>query len=260
MIPPRRARRTTNANVPCRQPTEQPSRHRDRASARRRDRRCRLLRALGKPVNPGGRGRQGVSDVVDVPDGPLLMVDGGLTPGRLLRQIPDIVARRLEQAGVSAVVRWPRADGVLERVYRAPRAVFLRLCQRRPTRKGSRIVMTPRWLQDASRWAVGALDDGDAMCSLQAVEFTARAGDVGSLLDGWERDRPGYAVICTGDPAASIDGVAVNLPATDFLELALFTGGPQVDDERLVRAIDELRQIARQLAPMVAYAFISVEP
>ncbi len=48
-----------------------------------------------------------VSDVIELPSGPMLMIDGGFTPRALLRKIPEIVARRLEEAGVSAVVRVP---------------------------------------------------------------------------------------------------------------------------------------------------------
>ena len=212
-------------------------------------------------LGPGDRNNPAwVSEVIEVPDGPLLMIDGGFTPVARLREIPGIVARRLEQAGVSATVRWPRTSGAMERIRRAPRAVFLRLYPQPPTRKGVHVELPPPWLHEAACWAIGDPPAGrKAMCSLQAVEFTASDRDVASLLAGWDRDRPGYAVICTGDPSTAIRGVAVDFIPTDTPELTLVAGGPGMSDGDMVQAIDDLQVIARELAPTVAYAFTTIE-
>lgn len=202
-----------------------------------------------------------VSDVIEVPSGPVLMVDGGFTPARLLAQIPRIVASRLEAAGVSAVVRWPKSNDALEQLYQSSRAVFLRLYPPPMRRKGMRVEMPQPWLQEGARWVLdGADGDEEVLCSVQAVEFGARMQNVASLLAVWERDRPGYTIICAGDPASSIRGIGVDFARTDRLELALVAGGPRTSDDGLLRIAGELQLIARRLAPTMAYAFVSIEP
>ena len=153
-----------------------------------------------------------VSDVIGVPSGPILLVDGGFTPFRQLRQIPEIVARRLESVGVSAEITVPSLGGPLERLPDIPRAVFLRT-YRPPAREWrARVDVPPEWLSEASGWILDFVgDDRDVMCSLKGVEFSAPLSDVAQWLATWERERPGYIIICSGDPAKLIRGVSANL-------------------------------------------------
>ncbi len=51
-----------------------------------------------------------VSDVIPARSGPFIKIDCGYTPYRLCKTIPDVVARRLTEAGVEdAVIAAPRA-------------------------------------------------------------------------------------------------------------------------------------------------------
>lgn len=226
-----------------------------------------ILNLDGGPASAFGLGPRDrnnpkwVSEVIDVPSGPILMVDGGYTPLDLLSEIPEIVAGRLEELGVSGVVRVPQTRGPLEALPDTSPCVYLRLFPTPPRRKSLRVDVPSEWLTEVSNWLAELEDDGaPAMCSLRAVEFSVPLTEAMRLLSDWERDRPGYALICRGEPTHSLHAVGINLCPVDTVELVFAAGGQGINSEGLVDAVERFQAIARRLAPTVAYAFVSIEP
>jgi len=204
-----------------------------------------------------------VSEVLAVPDGPVVMVDGGFTPVRLLCTIPALVARRLEEAGVSAQVTVPDLRSPLDGLVESSRSVVLRLFGQ-PSRGTTKRVEVPQgWLREAARWVQDvSAPDGPLLCRVDAAPFTARGQDADALLAQWERGRSAYGRIAAGDPDQTLRLVGTGFRGNDgdnvILNVAL--GGRQVSDTELLTAHHDLQALARRLADSVAYAFISPEP
>jgi hypothetical protein len=187
-----------------------------------------------------------VSAVIVAPTGPC--IDGGSTPHRLLRTIPEIVARHVRDAGVShAVIAAPARGGELAELHALPRAVILCLYGE----PASRV----QWLEEAAAWVTaGCAEAGELRASVIATEFSVQVGDVHRLLaecvsaDQWVR-------LVAGDRAASVR--AVNLPFGDA-PMVLSAGGPRATDEDRLRAFAELRAIAQRLSAHVTQAYIDL--
>ena len=197
-----------------------------------------------------------VSPVVNGPNGPFFLVEHFPRAHELVESIPDVVARRLERAGVeSAEIVSPGRGGSLDSLDNTPRAVVLRLF---PRRRGGVPVIPPDWIDVACEWVTGDLDD-DELVRVRAlgIEFAVPAVEVPALVhecglakawcdavNGELNDRLRVASVTFG-----------RLP-----HLALAAGGPGVDHAGLVNRFHLLQEAARELAADVAYGCIDFEP
>jgi len=224
-----------------------------------------ILRLDGAPGSADGLGPadrnnpKWVSEVLHLPGGPMMMIDGGYTPRRLLAGIPQIVAGCLEEDGVSAIVQAPDVRGPLSETGQIPRAVVLRMYTT-PHSVRERVELPQGWLAQAGDWVVGdAPADTEVMGRLGFATFAAAAGGVEGLLEQWERLRPGMGVLATGDPAGVMRAAGLHLPPDLNPNVVLGLGGPGASDEDLIAGFAELQRVARQIAGTAAYAFISIE-
>jgi hypothetical protein len=204
-----------------------------------------------------------VSDVVVHPDGPMLMVDGGFTPARLLDTIPGIIARRLEEAGVSATLQTPEDRGPLSDPSQVPNAVLLRVYAPLP-RSRTRVEVPEGWLAEVRAWLVGteAADavDAEVMGSLGFGTFSIPATELQGLLQQWEIARMGWSSLAHGDPERILRAVGFDFRPDANINAVFAIGGAGVENEHVLAGFAELQDLARRLAGTVAYAFISVEP
>jgi hypothetical protein len=92
-----------------------------------------------------------------------------------------------------------------------------------------------------------------------SVEFTLRPGDALAFFEQLQTAEPMSAVFVAGQPEARIR--AANLAFNEGLRpnLALAAGGPDATDAELLEHFERLKQVARRLAPELAYAFVSLE-
>ncbi|MDP1848995.1 MAG: hypothetical protein Q8K79_14480 [Solirubrobacteraceae bacterium] len=202
-----------------------------------------------------------VSDVVVLPGGPMLMIDGGFMPPRVLSTIPEIVVSKLERAGVSAEVRVPQQAWDRNEFVRVPRAISLRVFAAPPRRRDASVEMPDGWMAEAARW-VGATARtvSPVMCGVQGMNFLAETQDVAGLLTQWDRDRPGDVVVATGAMTEVVRAASLRLPPAGNINLALTAGGPGASDDDRVALSADLIDVARRLSSQAAYAFISIEP
>jgi hypothetical protein len=224
-----------------------------------------ILRLDGGPgsaygLGPGDRNNpKWVSEVLQLPGGPMMMIDGGSTPRRLLAAIPQIVADCLEEDGVAAIVRAPDVGGPLSETGQILRAVVLRMYTL-PHAVRERVELPQGWLGQAGTWVLGqAPPDTDVMGRLQYATFDADGAAVEGLLEQWERVRPGMGVLATGDPAGVMRAAGLYLTPDQNINIALGLGGPGASDQDLIAGFAELQVVAREIAGAAAYAFISIE-
>ena len=197
-----------------------------------------------------------VSSVVSLPNGPFFLVQHFPRRRELLESIPDVVARRLERAGVdSAEVVVPSRGGALDSLDTTTRAVVLRLF---PRRRGGVPIIPPDWIDVACEWVTGDLSDDEPVrvralgveFAISAVEVPAVVHECGlakawcDAVNGELNDRLRVASVTFG-----------RLP-----HLALAAGGPGVDNAGLVNRFRLLQEAARELAADVAYGCIDFEP
>ncbi len=210
-------------------------------------------------LGPGDRNNpKYVSEVYRTREGPFLMIDGGYTPAGLLRTIPDIIARHLAEAGVGeARIVSPPEGGPLDVLGKLPRAVVLRLFAQ-PSASLRRPPAVPAsWLEEAEAWVSEGLDSDDELwAAVVSVQFPLGLSDVRPFLDGCAETRAGLATLVAGDLKAHIRGA--NCCFYGLPTLALAGGGPAATDAELLGTMDALIEVARRLAPEVAYAFVSI--
>jgi hypothetical protein len=196
-----------------------------------------------------------VSQAVAAPAGPLVLVQHlEADPGELA-QIPELVADRLAEAGVSqALVTVPPLGGPLDALDAAPGCVVLRLF---PAPDGN-VSIPPDWLDVAVEWVVGDLDDADPVAArILSVEHTVAARDVADVLHDCGLARA-WCDLVNGDPDERVR--TASLTYGRLPHLALAAGGPTVDGPGLIARFDLLRDVARELAADVAYACLDIEP
>ncbi|MGH9273662.1 MAG: hypothetical protein ACRDZU_03355, partial [Acidimicrobiales bacterium] len=101
-----------------------------------------------------------LSNTVLAPGGPLLRVARLEATEHDLRSIPDLVVRRLEEAGVTdALVDAPEPGGPLDRLDTCANAVVLRVF---PSPAGMQGVIPAAWIDIACEWVLGDLAPGDS--------------------------------------------------------------------------------------------------
>jgi hypothetical protein len=202
-----------------------------------------------------------VGEVVVAPSGPFLFVDAAKVAERLVRTIPDIVARRLAEAGVSdAVVAPADREGPLIQLSLVPRAVVLRLYPPPPVERHTDAEMPLPWLDEAWSWVSEGLDaDSDVMAKISLVEFRLAAAEAPAFLYQSHRARAQSAMVVSGDLEGHLRGASAFL-CYDEPNLILAGGGPAATDDDMVALVERFQEVARRLAPSLAYAFVSIAP
>ena len=210
------------------------------------------IAALAAQASPG---RPPVlSNVVLAPGGPLLRVARLEADEEALRAIPQLVARRLEAAGItSARVDAPEPGGRLDRLDTCPNAVVLRLFP--PPGRGAALPAT--WIDIACEWVLGDRAPGDTVpMRLLAAEFDVAVADAPAILH--QASVAGaWCDVVNGNLRERVRTASISFGAAPHVALA--AGGPACDGAALLARFDLLCEVARELAGEVAYACVDLE-
>lgn len=199
-----------------------------------------------------------VSDVWPSPGGPLLSVDGGHTPLGLLATIPELVVRRAVEAGLDhAIVASPAEGGTLDGLDAIPRAVVLRLYPPPPATVRQPWEIPAGWLEETRAWLLGLDERAVCAAAVVSVQFPLGAEGCAGFL-AQLADARGWGKLVSGDLDLRIR--AANCVFTIPPTLALGAGGHAANEADLLAAFGELTDVARRLAPQIAYASVSIEP
>lgn len=209
---------------------------------------------------------QYVSEVLPSAYGPFVMIDGGHVPYRVLRTIPDIVARHLEAAGVTeATIACPRDGGPLINLFsvelskRPPLGVALHLYPPPPRRWNGRSLVPDGWLQEAAAWVATGMGDAKLVnVKVVTIEFPLPPSDVAAFL-GQIRNVEGEALVISGELGRRMRGASGWFMAAEPA-LTMGAGGPGMTDTDLLSTFWKLVEVARQLAPEVGYAVVDFDP
>lgn len=204
-----------------------------------------------------------VSDVLPTPLGPIVMIDGGYVPAKLLRTIPDVVVRHLEAVGISdATIASPKEGGKLTNVFSGdapPRKAVQLALYPPPSRRWREVAAIPdEWLFEAAAWVTAGFCDDDLVdAAVIANEFSLTAGAVHGFFHQTRDALTNGVLIINGEPTERYRGVSGQFA---FSMLSLGAGGPALTDQELLAIFDALVEVARRLAPSVGYAVVSVDP
>ena len=196
-----------------------------------------------------------ISNPVLAPHGPLLRV-ARLDAGEdALRTVPDIVARRLDEVGAGdANVTAPAPGGALDRLDSCPNAVVLRLF---PAPSGAEGTLPAAWIDIACEWVLGDLARGDTVpARLLGIGFDLPAADAPAILHQASLARA-WCDVVNGDLSDRARSASITFGRAPHVALA--AGGPSCDSNALLARFDLLCEVARDLAPDVAYACVDVE-
>lgn len=205
-----------------------------------------------------------VGEVMPAATGPCLFIDGGHSPYRILRTIPDLISRRLVEVGVGgATITTPPVGGpILDACSPgSPSGIgaFLCLCPPPPPyRRSSRI--PDDWLQTACEWISGiSTVDGHLLAKIVpgSIEFSVPEPQSLPFLTQCRRARASVSILVSGDLKTQIRGVNGRF-ASPEPTLLLATGGPTTDEVTLASEVEGLKNVARQLSDEVAYAYIAI--
>lgn len=199
------------------------------------------------------------------PEGPWIYIDAADAPARLLRTVPAVIARLLEQEGVSdAVIASPPpfAGPLLPGLNEVARAVVLRLYPPPPpaTWPPSETSRLPEgWLAAASSWVSDGLDGAEQLLgAIEMIDFSLSARDAHRFLEQARTAGAATSLLVAGDLDTQIRAVNGCFSGWEH-NLALAAGGPAASDAQLLAHFERLRELARSLAPQLAYALISIE-
>jgi hypothetical protein len=208
------------------------------------------------PVAPGDTDGPVVSQPVLGPEGPLLRIARLEVSDDALSSIPDLVANRLEEAGVaSATIRAPEPGGDLDRLDSCPNAVVLRLFP--PPAAGEAGSLPAGWIDIAGEWVLGDLAPSDVVpLRLLAVEFDVKVADAPAVLHQASTAQA-WCDVVNGSMDDRIRTASITFGRTPHVALA--AGGPACDSQALLARFDLLCEVAREYAGDVAYACIDIE-
>lgn len=229
---------------------------------------------------------KGARNVERIPSGPFVMVvdrDDGL---RRLMAVPDLVADRLERAGVDGTVACIDHGGLLTSpLWGLPTlgpALICRLYPPPPEMWEDPPTGLPAgWLDEATEWLTDDLSGHHALwAEVGLVEFSLAAGEVAPFLEVQRRHRRSALVVAgrprpagpleappaPGDlgwlggdePGRPLRALAL-CSSPSQSHLALGAGGPTAVAE-LPAAFERLTAMARRRAEALAYGFIDLAP
>ncbi|HET7489959.1 MAG TPA: hypothetical protein VFJ85_18685 [Acidimicrobiales bacterium] len=204
-----------------------------------------------------------VSPVYPKPDGAFFAMDEQGVRRDVLAALPDLVASRLQAAGVGdAVVDIPAppADASLANVREDGPAVFLWLFPPPPPVAFPQVAessVPDAWVDTALEWLTRAMPAGQPIRGDSGNrEFTVDPHRLPDVVAAHRRSAV-RVVLAAGD-----DG-AVRAVTLDFAgfepSVRLALAGSRLDDEALAGAVEELAAVARRQAASVAYAYVSVD-
>jgi hypothetical protein len=202
-----------------------------------------------------GRPGPSISQVVATPTGPLVLVEGLDAPYEVLRTIPAMVMARLDESGViDGLLASPEPGGALDRLDATPNAVVLRLF---PTPAGADGVVPARWLDVASEWVLGDLPDEEIVrVRILGVESEVSVAHASAVLHECRITRA-WCDIVSGSLTDRLRTASLTFGRVPHV--ALGAGGPGTDRNGIVLRFGVLQEVARELAPEVAYACIDME-
>jgi predicted ATPase len=226
--------------------------------------------ALGRAFQPLLVALEGglkyLSGVLPSAEGPWIMVDAGYTPSRLLRAVPDVISRLLRDEGVTdAVIDSPRREWRGLEWFTGPDGGRRRVCLRLfppppapepPPRNPSEV--PTHWLEEAASWIEASSgDEGLVHVDVEGMSFSLPAGQIPSILEECRAAKCVTAMVLAGAPTGRIWAAAGFFMGGEQ-SLALAGGGPAATDDELAEIAGEFKDLARRLAPELAYAFVSV--
>jgi hypothetical protein len=210
------------------------------------------IAALARPGDPDG---PSLSNAVVAPGGPLLRVVRLDASDDALRSIPDLVADRLEQEGVSdARIEAPEPGGHLDQLDICPNAVVLRLFAQ-PAGEGGAI--PAGWIDIACEWVLGDLAPTDSVpMRLLGIEFDVKVADAPAILH--QASLAGaWCDIVNGNLDERVRTASITFGRAPHVALA--AGGPACDSAALLARFELLCDVARDLAADLTYACVDVE-
>jgi hypothetical protein len=201
-----------------------------------------------------------VGPVVPLPDGPVLIVDLGATPTQRLRGLPDLIIRRLAEAGVAdadivrAAVATPRYLPLRD-LRPAARAVL-----RGPLAAphGSGPADPPLGLLEAAaEWLPAEHRPGARLTGLAgSVEIDLSLTDVTAVM-GDVVSAGATAIVVSTDGAAASAAVVGARPGKAGAAARTSAGGDAAEGAAALR---RQREVLRRHAPRVVWAGATVEP
>lgn len=196
-----------------------------------------------------------VSAPVVAPGGPALRVVGLDVDEDALLTVLDLAVKRLHDAGVGrAVVDVPEPGGALDGLDRCPNAVVLRVF---PQPAGAAGALPARWIDLAAEWVLGdSVPTERVPVRVLGLESELPVSDAPAVL----HQAAGGRAWCDLVHGALDDRVrTASLTFGTTPHLALAAGGPACDRAALLARYELLAELARGLAPEVAYACIDFE-
>ncbi len=196
-----------------------------------------------------------VSNPVLGPEGPMLRVARLEVPDDTLMTIPDLIADRLEEAGVAdAVVRAPEPGGALDRLDSCPNAVVLRLF---PPPLGEGGGLPAAWIDIAGEWVLGDLAPTDSVpLRLLAVEFDVKVANASAILHQASAAQA-WCDVVNGNVEERLRTASITFGKAPHVALA--AGGPACDSHALLARFELLSEVAREYAGGVSYACLDIE-
>lgn len=228
-----------------------------------------------------------VGSVLPAATGPFVYIDAKAVPTRLLKTIPEIVRLHLERLGVAdAKIAVPQAGGTLEYLRWYPNAVLLRLYPASSTPRDGCARVPPLWLGEGVRWVEGGLgEQGQVLVSVNSIEFPLELPELPAFLEQCRQLRADSCDVVAGpspippppavpwrlgvddlrakeDALARLGGrvrLAKLCHGWERSHLVLAAAGPRLGPPELAAELEELKRIARRLAPELAYAFMTAQ-
>jgi len=211
-----------------------------------------------------------IGDVVPAGSGPCLYIDGGYTPYRLLRTIPDVIARHLAAAGVhDAVINTAAQGGPMLDLFSTPvaegapphQSVLLCLLPPPPPSRQQAVAMPSNWIDVAVDWVGEGLDDHTELLAQMspAIEFGVPLSQASAFLRQGQRAHSFTSVLVSRDLTTHIRGANGSFYG-GVPTMTLAAAGANIADATLLDEFARLQQVAEGLADQVAYAFISFMP
>lgn len=202
-----------------------------------------------------GPGAPLLSNVVVGPGGPLVRVARLAAGDEALRSIPDLVAARLEEAGLAdARIEAPEPGGSLDRLDTCPNAVVLRLF---PAPAGGVGALPASWIDIACEWVLGDVAPSDSVpMRLLGVEFGLKVADAPAILH--QASLAGaWCDVVNGQLDERVRTGSITFGRAPHVALA--AGGPACDSNALLARYELLCEVARDLASDVTYACVDLE-
>lgn len=203
-----------------------------------------------------GSGHTAVSAPVAAPEGPVVRVNGLEVDEDVLATVPDLVSKRLHDAGVSdAIVDVPEPGGALDALDTCANAVVLRIF---PRPGGANGAIPSRWVDLAGEWVLGDHAPTDAVpLRLLGLEWSVTAADAPSVLHHAAQSRA-WCDIVQGNLRERVRTASLTFGGTPHLALA--AGGPACDRGALLARFELLCEVARDIAAEAAYLCVDFEP